>query len=107
MSDEQQGNPGVWACFVFPIIINIINFIMWDPMGISMFKIVLFFTVGSVISFIASFIGNKLRLYAMPDSIFTSGGMTEILKAKVWWQVGPQFTGAVIGSFIAGFLFLK
>lgn len=46
-----------------------------------------------------SAIGNILRIIAMPDS-FLSSGMVDTLKQKLFWAVGPQFFGAMIGWFI-------
>jgi hypothetical protein len=45
-------------------------------------------------------IGDYLRKIARPDAIFTSGGMSEILKQKIFWAVGPQFIGTCVGAAI-------
>ena len=37
------------------------------------------------------------RNYALPDGFFTDGGMTSILKTKLFWAIGPQFIGMFLG----------
>ena len=46
---------------------------------------------------IGAIVGDTLRRICMPDSIFTSGGMGSILKAKIFWSIGPQCIGWYIG----------
>ena len=47
-------------------------------------------------------IGDFLRKALMPDMIYTRGGFVGLLKAKLFWLVGPQLIGLVIGFVVAG-----
>ena len=45
-------------------------------------------------------IGAALRLWLMPDAVYTSEGMTGLLKARLFWLVGPQCIGWLAGLII-------
>lgn len=49
--------------------------------------------------FIGLVIGDVLRRAVMPDAIMTSGGFFGLLKAKLFWAIGPQAVGLAIGVF--------
>ena len=38
-------------------------------------------------------IGAALRQWLMPDAVYTSEGMTGLLKARLFWLAGPQSLG--------------
>lgn len=46
-------------------------------------------------SYIGAFIGDKLREFAFPDGIATTG-FIGIIIMRVFWQIGPQFVGCMI-----------
>ncbi|MDR0867468.1 MAG: hypothetical protein LBP75_03205 [Planctomycetota bacterium] len=41
-------------------------------------------------------IGGKVREAIIPDAVFTQG-VENLIKAKIFWAIGPQLIGAVIG----------
>ncbi|EPA0110854.1 hypothetical protein ACQYI3_000317 [Enterobacter ludwigii] len=45
-------------------------------------------------------VGAFLRL--MPDSVYTTGGMGGLLKARLFWLVGPQCIGWLAGLMTVG-----
>lgn len=47
-------------------------------------------------------IGAFLRLWLMPDRIYTTGGVTGLLKARLFWFVGPQCIGWLAGLLTVG-----
>ncbi|WP_163306253.1 hypothetical protein [Enterobacter ludwigii] len=47
-------------------------------------------------------IGAFLRQWLMPDSIYTTGGMGGLLKARLFWLVGPQCIGWLAGLMTVG-----
>ncbi|WP_065426203.1 hypothetical protein, partial [Serratia marcescens] len=47
-------------------------------------------------------IGAALRLWLMPDAIYTREGMTGLLKARLFWLAGPQCIGWLAPSALAG-----
>lgn len=50
--------------------------------------------------FVASFayVGKLFRDFVMPDAMITSGAL-ESFKQKVFWMIGPQVIGGLIGLF--------
>lgn len=58
------------------------------------------FLVGTVMGWAGALIGNALRKFVQPDSVFTSGGFFHLLWVKVFWALGPQLIGLVIGTAI-------
>lgn len=47
-------------------------------------------------------IGAYLRLWLMPDMIMTGGGMSDMMKARIFWLVGPQCGGWLLGLMVVG-----
>ncbi|GHS92560.1 hypothetical protein FACS1894139_14310 [Planctomycetales bacterium] len=41
-------------------------------------------------------IGGKVRETIIPDAVFTQG-VENLIKAKIFWAIGPQLIGALIG----------
>ncbi|WP_075202098.1 MULTISPECIES: hypothetical protein [Serratia] len=46
---------------------------------------------------IGIFLGTLFRQFLMPDAIYTSGGVSGLLKAKIFWTIGPQSIGWLLG----------
>ncbi|WP_373226436.1 hypothetical protein [Enterobacter cloacae complex sp. ESBL7] len=46
--------------------------------------------------------GAALRLWLMPDAVYTSEGMTGLLKARLFWLAGPQCIGWLAGLIAVG-----
>jgi hypothetical protein len=63
--------------------------------------------VGSVLGLAGAMIGDAIRKYAHPDAVFTTGGIVQLIWIKVFWQIGPQVIGMVIGVAIGSALVLK
>ncbi|MDW3568683.1 MULTISPECIES: hypothetical protein [Enterobacter] len=47
-------------------------------------------------------LGAFLRLWLMPDRIYTSGGAAGVLKARLFWLAGPQCIGWLAGLLTVG-----
>lgn len=64
--------------------------------------------LGFLLSFIGGWIGaligDFLRRALMPDMIYTREGFVGLLKAKLFWLVGPQLIGLIIGFAVGGAL---
>ena len=45
-------------------------------------------------------LGAALRLWLMPDTIITQGGMSDMMKARLFWLIGPQCIGWFIGLMV-------
>ena len=47
-------------------------------------------------------VGSALRLWLMPDAVYTREGMTGLLKARLFWLAGPQCIGWLAGLMMVG-----
>jgi len=47
-------------------------------------------------------IGAFLRQWLMPDTVYTTGGMTGLFKARLFWLAGPQCIGWLAGLMTVG-----
>lgn len=47
-------------------------------------------------------LGAVLRQWLMPDRIYTIDGMGGLLKARLFWLVGPQSIGWLVGLMMVG-----
>lgn len=54
--------------------------------------------VGSVFGLAGALLGNAFRNFARPDAVFTNGGVASLVWIKIFWAIGPQVIGLVIGS---------
>jgi len=53
---------------------------------------------GTATGTIGALLGNALRNFAKPDRVFTNGGFFQIIGTKVFWAIGPQCIGLLIGA---------
>ena len=58
--------------------------------------------LGTVFGAGGAMIGDAIRRFTQPDSIYTNGGMGSILKAKLFWKFGPQLIGLLFGCLLGG-----
>jgi hypothetical protein len=47
-------------------------------------------------------IGDAFRRWIRPDSIFVFGGVTQLVKTRLFWMVGPQTVGVLVAAAICG-----
>jgi hypothetical protein len=55
---------------------------------------------GALLGVVGVRIGDALRRVAKPDIIITSGGLQGMLAARIFWSVGPQTVGLLIGTVV-------
>ena len=53
--------------------------------------------VGTPLGMAGALIGDAVRKFAAPDMYFTSGGMGQLIWLKIFWKIGPQSIGLLIG----------
>lgn len=53
--------------------------------------------LGTVLGLGGALIGDALRKFAQPSSVYTSGGFFHLIWIKVFWVCGPQVIGLGIG----------
>lgn len=65
------------------------------------------FIFGTVGGTVGMYIGRVIRDLVHPDFIITSDGMKGLIKARLFWAVGPQLIGMLIGFYVLVGLFIK
>ena len=63
--------------------------------------------VGAVLGLVGAVLGDAIRKFAQPDAVFTLGGMLQLIWVKVFWRIGPQVIGLVLGVALGTSLVLK
>ncbi|GMQ55541.1 hypothetical protein [Halopseudomonas aestusnigri] len=63
--------------------------------------------VGAALGTGAALVGDALRRAVMPSAVYTQGGFFSLLWIKVFWKVGPQVIGLLIGVFLGTALVLQ
>lgn len=53
--------------------------------------------VGILLGTIGALIGNALRKFAHPNTVYTTGGFFQLIWIKVFWSMGPQVVGLFLG----------
>lgn len=53
--------------------------------------------LGTALGLGGALIGDALRKFAHPDSVYTRGGFFHLIWIKVFWACGPQVIGLGIG----------
>ena len=66
------------------------------------------FIAGTVGGTIGMMLGRFARDLVRPDFIITGGGMSGLVKARLFWALGPQLIGMLAGLFLSagGFIYL-
>lgn len=63
--------------------------------------------LGAVLGLAGALIGDALRKFAHPDSVYTNGGFFQLIWIKVFWACGPQVIGLGIGVALGCSIVLK
>jgi len=64
---------------------------------------VLVAVVASITTLLGYRIGKAVRDFALPERVYVSGGMTEIIQTKLFWKMVPQIVGLGCGAAV-GFI---
>lgn len=97
-------NFGIFAFILFIALYILGVYSGWKAAGgffSGIWQTIIFTLLYIIIAGLGGIIGNALRIYAMPSFVFADG-MKGLLKARLFWSIGPQSLGIVIGFFIAG-----
>lgn len=66
-------------------------------LGVGFFAKRLGILVGALFGWVGAMIGDALRKIAQPDTVFKSGSFQQFIWLKLFWTVGPQSIGVVLG----------
>jgi len=104
-NEGSSGAIGAWCFLAF--VSSIIFGFMLPPehpgFWIRLLLVIACIIGGTPCGTIGAVIGDGLRKAAKPEFIITSG-MNEILKQKIFWAVGPQFIGTIVGAGIGSLI---
>ena len=107
--EETPGCSGEIVCWcLLALIISIIVGAISEPKDAGFWRRTALIVVGIVggtpLGTIGALIGSFLRKIAAPDFIMTSQGMSGLLKERIFWAIGPQSIGMLIGTLLGCYL---
>lgn len=91
------------ALAIFAVVFN--NSAM--ALGAGWFAKTMAVLVGSLLGWGGALIGDAIRRFAHPDAVLTNGGILSLIWIKVFWALGPQLVGLLIGVFAGAAIVLK
>jgi hypothetical protein len=102
-----QKSAAIWGCVAFGIaILSVTRNTSAMVLGAGFFAKFFAVIVGTGLGTLGALLGDGIRRFAMPDGIITSGGMGTIIQSKLFWMIGPQTIGLLIGVFFGAALVL-
>lgn len=63
----------------------------------SVWALVFAVIMGTILGTAGALLGDALRKFAMPSAVFTRGGMGSLIWIRIFWSIGPQFIGLLVG----------
>lgn len=103
-------NPAIIGWGIAAIVLSILGVTFNNSamvLGAGFFMKFLAVVVGSVLGLIGALLGDAIRKFAHPDAVFTNGGLFQLIWIKVFWLLGPQLIGLVLGAFLGISLVLR
>lgn len=76
-------------------------------LGAGFFAKLLAILIGALFGWVGAIIGDALRKIAQPDAVYTSGGLLQLAGLKLFWMIGPQSIGVVLGVALGCVLVLR
>ncbi len=78
-------------------ILMIINNTSGQVLGAGWFQKSIAVICGAAIGTLGALAGDAIRKFARPNAVFTNGGFFQLIWIKVFWSIGPQSIGLIIG----------
>lgn len=63
--------------------------------------------VGAALGLLGAVIGDAIRRFAQPDRIVTNGGLFGLVWIKLFWRLGPQAIGLIVGVMLGCAIVLR
>jgi hypothetical protein len=98
--DSPAINPALLGWGVAAVVIAILGVTFNHSamvFGASFFMKCLAAVVGAAMGLAGALLGDAIRKFAHPDAVFTSGGMFSLIGIKLFWLLGPQTIGLLVG----------
>jgi hypothetical protein len=105
---ETQKTAALWGGIAFLLAIVMVthnNSAM--VLGAGFFAKTFAVVVGTGLGTLGALLGDAIRRFALPDAFYTTGGMGSILKTKLFWMIGPQAIGVLVGVALGASLVLS
>lgn len=98
ISDEMLGKIFIWGLISLAVA-TVLCLFNNSPIVLVASSISKFFAivVGTLFGIAGALIGDFIRVYTKPDVVMTNGGLGNILWSKIFWSIGPQVIGLLIG----------
>lgn len=94
-----QKSVAIWGCVAFGFaVLAVTRNTSAMVLGATFFGKFFGVIVGTAIGTAGALLGDAIRRFALPDGFITEGGMGSIIRTKLFWMVGPQLIGLVIGT---------
>ncbi|MFN3714432.1 MAG: hypothetical protein ACK4SX_12310 [Alcanivoracaceae bacterium] len=98
---EWQVSAAIWGAVALGLVIfNYVYSTMPEILAAGFWAKSFALIVATVTGTVGALIGDGIRRFAMPSGFFTTGGMGSIIWMKLFWMIGPQTIGVVIGTFL-------
>ena len=78
----------------------------YAALNIPIWKEVISIILSFILGYAGFIIGDLLRHWVMP-SHFIAKDFATLIRMKIFWKIGPQFCGMVIGCFLPWVVFCK
>lgn len=102
-----QKSAAIWGCLALGIaILSVTRNTSAMVLGAGFFAKFFAVIVGTGLGTVGAMLGDGIRRFAMPDGIITNGGMGSLIKSKLFWMIGPQTIGLLIGVMLGASLVL-
>lgn len=106
--NSTQRLVAIWAAVAF-IVACIMTFNNSSHMVVraGIFMKIVAILVGTGLGTAGAMLGDALRKFTKPDAFITTGGLASIFRTKLFWMVGPQLIGLLIGVTLGASFVLK
>mgnify|MGYP001232736212 FL=1 len=91
------------ALAIFSVTSNTSPLVLGASTAAKVFAVI----VGILLGTVGALLGDALRRFARPSAFFTQGGFFSLIWIRVFWTIGPQVIGLVIGVLLGGALVLR
>ncbi|WP_022964097.1 hypothetical protein [Halopseudomonas pelagia] len=91
------------ALAIFSVTSNTSPLVLGASTAAKVFAVLL----GVILGIAGALLGDALRRFARPSAVFTQGGFFSLIWIRVFWAIGPQVIGLVIGVFVGAALVLR
>ena len=96
---DKKSNPAVWGGIALLVAIALVGSSVFAEKfpGTGETAKTVAVIVAVILGTLGAVIGDAMRRFALPKRIYSTNGMTGLMKAKLFWMIGPQVIGVLLG----------